>query len=62
MNPSSILLQDRLAHLEKKKIVQELPNINRSIRALEAFLVVRESRMIGVLENDPVLESEPTRP
>jgi len=62
MNPSSILLQDRLAHLEKKKIVQELPNINSSIRALEAFLVVRESRMIGVLENDPVLESEPTRP
>ena len=45
-----------------KKIVQELPNINSSIRALEAFLVVRESRMIGVLENDPVLESEPTRP
>ena len=62
MNPSSTLLQDRLAYLEKKKIVQELPNINRSIRALEAFLVVRESRIIGVLENDPVLDSEPTRP
>lgn len=62
MNPSSTLLQDRLAYLEKKNIVQELPNINRSIRALEAFLVVRESRIIGVLENDPVLDSEPTRP
>jgi uncharacterized protein HemX len=62
MNPSSTLLQDRLAYLEKKNIVQELPNINRSIRALEAFLVVRESRIIGVSENDPVLDSEPTRP
>ena len=62
MNPSSTLLQDRLAYLEKKNIVQELPNINRSIRALEAFLVVRVSRLFCVLENDPVLDSEPTRP
>jgi uroporphyrin-3 C-methyltransferase len=58
MNSSVEVVKDRLIKLSVEQVVQELPFIDGSVNALEAFMIVRQSNLIegsaGVVEIEAV--------
>ena len=58
MNSSVEMVKDRLIKLNVEQVVQELPFIDGSVNALEAFMIVRQSNLIegsaGVVEIEAV--------
>jgi uroporphyrin-3 C-methyltransferase len=46
LNPSSQVLSERLSELAKVQVVQQLPEINTSLEAIETAVVLRQSRLV----------------
>ena len=53
LNPSAQVLSGRLSELAKAQVVQQLPEINTSLEAIETAVVMRQSRLVdeAQLEN-----------
>lgn len=53
LNPSAQVLSGRLSELAKARVVQQLPEINTSLEAIETAVVMRQSRLVdeAQLEN-----------
>ncbi|MDB2481518.1 MAG: uroporphyrinogen-III C-methyltransferase [Porticoccaceae bacterium] len=50
LNPSAQVLSDRLSELAKAQVVQQLPEINTSLEAIETAIVLRQSRLMDKTE------------
>ena len=50
LNPSAQVLSDRLSELAKAQVVQQLPEINTSLEAIETVIVLRQSRLMDKTE------------
>jgi uroporphyrin-3 C-methyltransferase len=46
LNPSAQVLSERLSELAKVQVVQQLPEINTSLEAIETAVVLRQSRLV----------------
>ena len=46
MNSSVEVIKDRLISLSTEQVIQELPLIDGSVNALEAFMIVRKSNLV----------------
>lgn len=50
LNPSAQVLSERLAELSEVQVVQQLPNINTSLQAIETAVALRQSRLVDEAE------------
>ncbi len=56
-NPTSTAVGQRIAVLQETSIVQQLPDIDQSLDAIQALLIIREQRILES-ENSTALESD----
>lgn len=56
-NPASTAVGQRIAVLQETSIVQQLPDIDQSLDAIQALLIIREQRILES-ENPTALESD----
>ncbi|HAZ80177.1 MAG TPA: hypothetical protein DCX08_09605 [Porticoccaceae bacterium] len=52
MNSVTTSVQERLASLRKTDVIQQLPNIDASVNALETFMIVRQNRLLQEVVED----------
>lgn len=45
LNPNAVIIQQRLASLSEQEIIQQLPDINGSLQAIETLIALRNSRL-----------------
>jgi hypothetical protein len=50
MNSSVQVLKNRMIDLSGKQVVQQLPRIDGSVNALEAFMIIRQSSLLEASE------------
>jgi hypothetical protein len=50
MNSSVQVVKNRLIDLSGKQVVQQLPRIDGSVNALEAFMIIRQSSLLEASE------------
>ena len=50
MNSSVQVVKNRLIDLSGKQVVQQLPLIDGSVNALEAFMIIRQSSLLEASE------------
>jgi uroporphyrin-3 C-methyltransferase len=51
LNPNAVIIQQRLASLSEQEIIQQLPDINGSLQAIETLIALRNSRLTNT-DND----------
>ena len=56
MNSSVQVLKNRMIDLSGKQVVQQLPRIDGSVNALEAFMIIRQSSLLEASEEEVTTE------
>lgn len=56
LNPNAEVLQQRLASLGEQEIIQQLPDINGSLQAIEALITLRNSRLTAADNDESVAQ------
>ena len=52
LNPNTQVVSERLGELAKVQVVQQLPAINGSLKAIEAVVAVRQSRLLDSAQQE----------
>ena len=56
LNPNAEVLQQRLARLSEQEIIQQLPDINGSLQAIETLITLRNSRLTAADNDESVTQ------
>ena len=56
LNPSAEVLQQRLGSLSEQEIIQQLPDINGSLQAIETLIILRNSRLTAADNDESVTQ------
>ena len=56
LNPNAEVLQQRLGSLSEQEIIQQLPDINGSLQAIETLIILRNSRLTAADNDESVTQ------
>ena len=56
LNPNAEVLQQRLGSLSEQEIIQQLPDINGSLQAIETLIILRNSRLTATDNDESVTQ------
>ena len=56
LNPNAEVLRQRLARLSEQEIIQQLPDINGSLQAIETLIILRNSRLTSADNDESVTQ------
>ena len=56
LNPNAEVLQQRLGSLSEQEIIQQLPDINGSLQAIETLIILRNSRLTSADNDESVTQ------
>ena len=56
LNPNAVIIQQRLASLSEQEIIQQLPDINGSLQAIETLIILRNSRLTAADNDESVTQ------